>query len=210
MKQENVVLVGEPGVKYIGHVTPSGKAAEPTAAEMLNFLEEEVLINNWMLVGADSTAVNTGKANGIIARCERFIGHRLHWNVCLLHTNELPLLHLLQKLDGPTSGNASFKGPLGKMLLHVEDLEWNENFIPISIRPELHPLPQVLSDLFTDQRYLLLAVTSIHRGVIHNHLRHLKPGPLSHARWLTLACRLCKPYLSKHQVVGNPLDVLNT
>ena len=177
---------------------------------MLNFLEE-VLINNWMLVGADSNTANTGKANSIIVRCEHYIGHRLHWDIlCLLHTNKLPLHHLLQKLEGPTSGNVSFKGPVGKMPPHVDDLEWNENFIPITTGPELHPLPQVLSDLSTDKKYLLLAMTPIHHGVIHIHLRHLKPCSLSHTRWLTLASRLCRLYMSKHQVVGNPLDILNT
>ena len=73
MKQEHVVLIGEPEGKYIGHVTPSGKAAEPTAAKMINFLKEKILINSWMLVGADSTALNTGRDNDIIARCERHI-----------------------------------------------------------------------------------------------------------------------------------------
>ena len=30
-KQNYIILVGEPGGKYIGHVTPLGKPAEPTA-----------------------------------------------------------------------------------------------------------------------------------------------------------------------------------
>ena len=88
-KQDHTILVGELGKKYIGHVTPLGKVAEPTAVEIINFFDAECLIDNWALVVADSIAVNTGKDNGIIARCERHIRHHLHWDilVCLLHTN---------------------------------------------------------------------------------------------------------------------------
>ena len=174
VKQEHIVLVGEPGGRYIGHVTPPGKAADPIAAEILDFLDEENLTTNWVVAGADSTAVNTRKDRGIIVRCEKSIGHRLHWDICLLHTNELPLRHLFQKLDGPTSGSSSFRGTLGKMLQHVEELEWNDTFHPIIEGPELRPLPQVTSDLSTDQRYLLLSVMSIRNGKIYDTLRHLK------------------------------------
>ena len=159
--QDHIILVGEPGGKYIGHITPLGKAAEPTAVEIINFLDAECLIDNWALVGADSTAVNTGKDNGIIACCERHIRHRLHWDICLLHTNELPLRHLVQKFDGPTSGSVSFKGPIGKMLADVEELEWDENFLPIVEGPELCPEPEIFSDLSTDQKHLFLSVSSI-------------------------------------------------
>ena len=52
-KQDHIILVGGPGGKYIGHVTPLGKAAELTAVEIINFLDAKCLIDNWVLVGAD-------------------------------------------------------------------------------------------------------------------------------------------------------------
>ena len=207
-KQDHIILVGGPGGKYIGHVTPLEKAAELTAVEIINFLDAECLIDNWALVGADSTAVNTVKDNEIIARCERHIGHRLHWDICLLHTNKLPLRHLVQKLDGPTSGSASFKGPIGKMLADVEKLEWDKNFLPIVEGPELCLEQEIFSDLSTDQKYLFLSVSSIRQEKIVKNLKHLKAGPLSHARWLTLACQLCWLYISKHKIKGESLGIL--
>ena len=45
-KQDHIILVGEPGGKYIRHITPLGKAAEPTAVEIINFLDAECLIDN--------------------------------------------------------------------------------------------------------------------------------------------------------------------
>ena len=143
---------------------------------------------------------------GIIARYERHIGHRLHWDICLLHTNELPLRHLVQKLDGPTSESASFKRPIGKMLADVEKLEWDENVLPIVEGPELCLEPEIFSDLSTDQKYLFLSVSSIRQGKIVKNLKHLKAGPLSHARWLTLACRLCRLTFPSTNLKGNLLE----
>ena len=150
----------------------------------MNFLDAECLIDNWALSGADSTALNTGKDNGIIAHCERHIGHCLHWHICLLHTNKLPLRHLVQKLDGPTSGSASFKGLIGKMLADVEELEWDKNFLPIAEGPKLCLKPQIFSDLSTDQKYLFLSVSSIRQEKIVKNLKHLKADPLSQCHML--------------------------
>ena len=55
-------------------------------------------------VGCDGTVVNTGYKNGIIRQLELSMGRPLQWFVCLLHTNELPLRHQLQHLDGKTTG----------------------------------------------------------------------------------------------------------
>lgn len=40
------------------------------------------------------------------------IGRRLVWLVCDLHTNELPLCHLIKELDGPTESHNKWSGPL--------------------------------------------------------------------------------------------------
>ena len=112
--QDHIILVGEPVGKYIGHITPLEKAAEPTAVEIINFLDAECLIENWALVGADSTAVNTGKDNGINACCERHIGHHLHWDICLLHTNKLSLSIWFKSLMGQHPEVLPSKGQLEK------------------------------------------------------------------------------------------------
>ena len=47
-------------------------------------------------IGADSTAVNTGK-NGAIRLLECHLKRALQWFICSLHVNELPLRHLCKK-----------------------------------------------------------------------------------------------------------------
>ena len=68
------------------------------------------------VIGCDSTNVNTGCRGGVIQILERDLRRPLHWCICLLHTNELPLRHLFQKLDGPTTGDKSFYGHIGQAI----------------------------------------------------------------------------------------------
>ena len=68
------------------------------------------------IVGSDGTAVMTGKSKEFIASLETLIRRLLQWVICLLHLNELPLIHVFQNLDGVTSGPDSFSGPIGRQL----------------------------------------------------------------------------------------------
>src|SRR6218665_1801346 len=52
----------------------------------------------------------------IFFMCSFQVKKLMHWFVCLLHTNELPLRHLLVHLDGITHGPNSFSGTIGKQL----------------------------------------------------------------------------------------------
>ena len=68
------------------------------------------------VIGCDGTKTNTRAKGGVIAAIEKSLGKPLQWSVCLLHLNELPLRHLMQYLDGVTSGSQSFSGQIGKEL----------------------------------------------------------------------------------------------
>jgi hypothetical protein len=69
--------------------------------------------------------------------------------------NELPLRHLITKLDGKTLSGNKFLGPIGQQL-SAEDLHQRRpvNFerVPTSIE---RPPQQILEDLSNDQRILL-------------------------------------------------------
>ena len=69
-----------------------------------------------MAIGCDGTVTNTGKFNGVIRTFEKRLQRPLQWIICMLHLNELPLRHLLNKLDGVTTGPSSHAGPIGKSL----------------------------------------------------------------------------------------------
>ena len=68
------------------------------------------------MIGCDSTNVDNGSKGGVIYLIEEKLDHKLMWLICLLHTNELPLRHLVTKVDGKTTGKDCFSGAY---LLHV-------------------------------------------------------------------------------------------
>ena len=142
-------------------------------------------------IGCDGTNVNTGNIGGVIRLLELRVNKSLHWFVCLLHMNELPLRHLLIHLDGTTHGPNSFSGPIGKLLKNVD--------LPIvSFQPiEGNLLSNIdADDLSTDQRYLHEMCQAITSGHCSSELGNRKPGPICHSRWLTTASRILRLYVS--------------
>ena len=103
-----------------------------------------------LAIGCDGTNVNTGTKGGLIVLMEEYLGRPLHWFICMLHANELPLRHLFSNLDGKTSGPRCFTGPIGKLLQNCE-MKTIQKCYPIEV-------PLVIideTDLSTDQKYLL-------------------------------------------------------
>lgn len=115
----------------------------------------------------------------------------MHWFVCLLHSNELPLKNLITKLDGLTDGAKSFSGPIGKSLENVCDLP----IIKFKKMKDIDILKipdHVFKKLSNDQRYLYRIVNAVISGNLPNGLEQLKIGELNHSRWLTTASRICR------------------
>ena len=63
-------------------------------------------------------------------------------------------------------------------------------------------MDNVIKDLFTDQFYGYKIVSAIRSGNIPKDLALLKIGPVNHSRWLTTANRLCRIWVSKHELEG--------
>ena len=159
-----------------------------------------------LAIGGDSTNVNTGCAGGAFHHLEVKLGLKLNWLVCFLHTNELPLRHLVADTDGPTTSDHTFSGPLGKALSFATDLEPNPRFPKISIGPGLIKLDkEVIDDLSSDQKYGYRMVNAIRSGNCPLDLVIMDIGPVYHARWLTTANRFLKLWVSKHTFKGKDL-----
>ena len=195
--EEHIVIIEEPGSKYITHITPaSGTAVNITKAIFKFMQEDEIDTSNIKVVGCDGTNVNTGTATGgVIKHIEEKLGRPVHWSVCLLHLNELLFQKIFQKIDGSTSGPKHWSGPIGKQLENCENLPFLRNF-----RRIYSPLPLLSdkekSDLSTDQNLLYRMCEAINAGTIDDNLGNRKPGPMSHARWLTAALRVLFLYVT--------------
>ena len=191
---------------YLTHVTPDeGTGAKGTAEKIIEYLKEVEQIDNVKVVGGDSTSSNTGWKDGSIHHIEVGKGEKVLWDICLLHTNELPLRHLMRDQGMETSGSNTFSGELGKFVKdEVHLFEVNERFEVLDFAEDLKEIDEEIVDgLSTDQKYLYNIVKMIVTGNInHNFLKHII-GPVNHARWLTTACRLCRLWVSKHGLRKN-------
>ena len=67
-----------------------------------------------MVIGCDGTNVNTGAVEGVIRLLEEHLNRPLQWLACMMHANELPLRHLINKLDGVIQGPKRFSGIIGR------------------------------------------------------------------------------------------------
>ena len=204
-QEEHVVILQEPEGLYVGHYTPLSGSANSLADGMLNYLEhEEIAIDNLTVIGCNGCPVNTGINGGVIRIIEEKINRPLQRFVCLLHANELPLRHLFFHLDGVTQGPRAFAGSIGKLLSR------NVELLPVieydMIEFESTDQDFVISDLSTDQKLLLQMCQGISNGCITPELANRTPGPVCHSRWLTLAIRILRLYVSTE----NPSDNLKT
>ena len=179
-------MLREPGSSYVGHVSPKTVSSKHISEEILELLTSDSNSSYLRAIGCDGTNVNTGTTNAVIVGLERAFKSPLQWIVCQLHTNELPLFHLMQKLDGKSNGPAGFTGKIGKALKNCEKLPVNVHFNPIST--ELITVD--CDDLSTDQKYLLEIQRATSKGQVDDPVFERDPEALNHSRWLTTANRL--------------------
>ena len=150
------------------------------------------------VIGSDGTATNTGAHAGIIRRLEIALAKPVHWAICGLHFNELPLRAVFKAVDGETSGPKAFKGTVGNAISGEIQSRKIELFQPVVGSVPVLP-ESIVADLSSDAKYLYkmsLAVTSGPQN-FPKQLRSASPGSLNHARWLTLANRVLRLYVSE-------------
>lgn len=112
-----------------------------------------------------------------------------------MHFNELPMKALFCEVDGSTVGPKSFSGSIGKSLEGCENLGVT-NFKRIFTDDMPILPPEIVRDLSSDQKYLYELIDAIQSGIFTDSLAKRKPGPLNHARFLTLACRILRLYVA--------------
>nr|XP_047146113.1 uncharacterized protein LOC124818986 [Hydra vulgaris] len=186
---------GELQGQYLKHIdVPKEKGKGKDLAEFTcNVLKEFKSDKSIQAIILDNTSVNTGKDNGLVACLERILKRRIHLIGCLLHVNELPLHHLISKLDGSSNSSNDYLGPVGKSLTNPIHLNLTVDFIQVETDIEYPPLC-VIKDLSADQRMLLEYSIGISREFSDNKYLRKKIGPICHARWLTTAVRILALY----------------
>lgn len=192
IREEHISMVKQPENTYLGHTTPVSGCAKDICESMLNTLKEMgVGTENLRVLGSDGTVVNTGHLSGVIRVMEVYLKRPVQWCICLLHANELPLRHLLQDLDGHTTGPYSYSGPIGLAIQNCE-LRPTVRYAAIDA-----PIPQVdMKVLSTEQKYMFEMHSAIVSGYCSDDLAARNPGKLNLARWTTTANRVMREYVS--------------
>ena len=214
VKEEHISVCSEPGSRYLFYFTPAAATKkEPhalqVAREIYRWLEERGLYGTLMAIAGDSTNVNTGVKGGVMRRLELLLNRKLVWLVCDLHTNELPLRHLVESLDGKTLSATAWSGELGKLLPTVLELEIDPGFKPVTVGPPSADMPpDIAQDLSNDQHYGYHMLRAVRAGVVPARLARLQIGPVCHSRWLTTANRLLRLWVSQHHLTGEALTHL--
>lgn len=194
--EEHYVIVGEPGEFYLSHVIPEDGKGISIAKALHDELEGTVLLDRLCVIGSDGTASMTGAHRGAIHCLEELIGRPLQWAICLLHCNELPLRHVFMEIDGATKGPDSFSGNIGKCLSGPVS-DWD--IVPFKAISSVNfpELPNaIVDDLSSDQYYSYRICWAVILGDVDADLALLEVGGLCHSRWLTLACRILRFYVS--------------
>ena len=119
----------------------------------------------------------------------------MHWYICQLHVNELNLREVYVKLDGTTTDSKSFSGPIGKMVAGAVETAPVVDFNPVPGGVESAD-SDVLLQLSHGQSLLYQLAVGVQSGHVPASVANRKIGPLNHARWLTLACRVLRVYVS--------------
>lgn len=198
IREEHYVLVSFPNRSYVDHIVPASGKSEDISREIVSVIRGSKSEKTLRAVVCDGTAVNTGKSNGVIRKCELCLQRPLQWLICLLHANELPFRKLLEVLDGKTIGPKTSSGQIASMLDFDPQHKPILDFTPVSGRVT-NVEDHVMHELSTDQLYLLRVCLLIQRGFTASDnyisfLQSAQPGQICHARWLTKASRLLRLY----------------
>ena len=205
--QEHIVYTSEPGGHYLDHseIDKGKGTGKDLAEDFFEILVENNSVDTLEAVLCDGTNTNVGNRTGMLCFLER----KLLWLICQLHGNELPLRHVFDDLDGGmgTSGPNSFNGPLGKAC--TEDDIHNRPVAKFSaIKSTLKELSEpIRTDLSRDQALLYDYALGIIKGNLSDNLVNQLPGPIHHARWLTLAIRLMILYTRTEEPASSLIKI---
>ena len=215
VSEEHYTITQEPEGKYLHHFTPNDyncsskgttKPAKRIALGLYDWLDTYDAANSLQVIGGDSTNTITGWQGGAITHLEKLLGRKCMWVICMIHLNELPLRHLIEKLDGKTCSADKFKGEIGKLLPKVDQFKINYNFKALPEGEDMIDLPEdVVKSLSTDQQNCYLLVKAIKSGNLPKDLANKKCGPINHSRWLTTAQAILMLWVRDHKLHGEIL-----
>lgn len=201
-KEDHYSLVEQPGSFFLGFFSiddtnkSSNKKARIVADDIQKFIHErDVSTEGLTTIGCDGTVLNTGNRGGVIKYMEEYLGRPLQWVICFIHCNELPLRHLFIEADGKMTGPIGFSGPIGKKIVSCENMRI-VSFAKVPFNIDITQLAGISHTFSSDQKYLFDICCAVANAACGADLAKRSSGKLNHARWLTLANRVLRLFVS--------------
>lgn len=125
IKEPHMVVVREPNSTYLGYIISTEETAEAKCHQLIDFFgKNDISLDSLVAILSNGEPVNTGVRGGIIRLFEQHLKRSLHWCVCLLHFNELPLRHLYDALEkSVTTGPGTSTGQLSALLANCDTIQ---------------------------------------------------------------------------------------
>ena len=118
-------------------------------------------------------------AAAIFPLLEKLLGRRLYWGICPLHTNDLPLCHLIANVDGPTCSDKGFTDPVCSLLSQVNEMAYDPDFRAVPGSEKIIYIPDnVVNSMSTDSQMCYKLVAAVKTGHLPNAMQEMHCGPL--------------------------------
>jgi hypothetical protein len=136
-----------------------------------SWIHERDATEDLVMIRGDSTSTNTGPAGGAIHYLEEKLEKKCHWFICLIHINELPLKHLIIKLDEKYTPKSGWTGPIDKMIENINTMKMNSTFRALADTNDIREIPpEIVDKLSTDQKNCHKLIMAIKSGNITSEL----------------------------------------
>ena len=163
--------------------SPQNKPAKEVALLIFDWLEDHGQLENILVIGGDSTNSMTGWQGGSLALLEKLANEKKFWVVCQIHTNELPLRHLIEKLDGKTTSKDGFSGPIGKKLASINSVQKKLSFEPIPFLEPIVDIPEkIVASMSTDSMLAYRLVKALSIGNLTPELDDMRIAETCYSR----------------------------
>lgn len=202
-EEDHISFVQQPKSYFIGHKTVERGNADAICNAIETILKDkEIPTRSIKAIGCYGTSTNTGDKGGVIRKLELRWNRPLQWLVCMLHMIELQLRALLTKCAITSTSPRELSGPIGKRLASCQNMPSVE-FEPIGFEYNTEDLDAMSGSLSSDQRYMLDICKAISNSEVTPQLARRLPGPINQARWLTVANRILRLYVSEQNPSQN-------
>lgn len=196
-EEDHISFVQQPKSYFIGHKTVERGNADAICNAIETILKDKAIpIRSIKAIGCDGTSTNTGDKGGVIRKLELRWNRPLQWLVCMLHMIELQLRALITKCGITSTSPRELSGTIGKRLASCQNMP-PVKFVRIEFEYNTENLDAMSGSLSSDQKYMLDICKAISNSEVTPQLASRLPGPINHARWLTVANQILRLYVSE-------------